>query len=98
MSLESTTQELRAKVGEDSGLGATVKFVFEDGSVIFLDGASTPNRVSNEDREADCTIGLTLADFESIRAGEMDAMTAFMMGKLKVQGDMSIATRLSSLL
>ena len=98
MSLEQTTEALRARVGEDSGLGATVKFVFEDGSVVFIDGRSKPNQVSNEDREADCTIRITLADLESIRAGDLDSMTAFMMGKLKVEGDVGVATKLSSLL
>lgn len=98
MSLEEITEQMRARVGEDSGLGATIKFVFEDDSVIFLDGASEPNSVSNEDREADCTIRLSLEDFKSIRAGELDATTAFMMGKLKVEGDMSVAMKLQGVL
>jgi putative sterol carrier protein len=98
MSLETLTEQMRERVGEDSGFGATVKFVFEDDSVIFLDGASTPNSVSNEDREADCTIRLTMDDFKNIRAGELDATTAFMMGKLKVEGDMSVAMKLQSVL
>lgn len=98
MSLESTTERLRGRVGDDSGLGATIKFIFEDDSVIFIDGASTPNSVSNEDTEADCTIHITLEDFEAIGAGDLDPTTAFMMGKLKVEGDMTIAMKLSSVL
>ena len=98
MSLESITEGMRARVGEDAGLGATVKFVFEDGSVIFVDGASAPNTVSNEDRDADCTITITLEDFQSIRSGELDATTAFMMGKLKVDGDMGVAMKLQDVL
>ena len=98
MSLETLTEQMRERVGEDSGLGATIKFVFEDDTVIFLDGASTPNSVSNEDRDADCTIRISMDDFKSIRAGELDATTAFMMGKLKVEGDMGIAMKLQSVL
>ncbi len=98
MSVETITEEMRVRVGEDSGLGATIKFVFEDGAVIYLDGASSPNSVSNEDREADCTIRVSLEDFQSIRSGELDATTAFMMGKLKIEGDMGVAMKLSSVL
>lgn len=98
MSLESTTERLRERVGADSGLGATIKFIFEDESVIFIDGSSNPNSVSNDNHEADCTIRITLDDFEAIGAGDLDATTAFMMGKLKVDGDMAIAMKLSSVL
>ena len=94
MSLESTTELLRSRLGADSGLAATVKFDFGAEGVLFLDGAATPNAVSNEDAEADCTIAISLEDFESLVAGDLDATTAFMMGKLKVDGDMAIAMRL----
>lgn len=96
--LGEITEQMRARVGQDSGLGATIKFRFEDGSVIYLDGASNPNSVSNEDKDADCTVELTLADFIKIRAGELDGTTAFMMGKLKVHGDMAIAMKLATVL
>ena len=94
MSLDSTTELLRTRLGADSGLGATVKFHFGAEGVIYLDGAANPNSVSNEDSEADCTIAISLEDFESLVAGDLDATTAFMMGKLKVEGDMAIAMRL----
>ena len=94
MSLESTTDLLRTRLGTDSGLGATVKFYFGAEGVIYLDGASAPNTVSNEDVDAACTILITLEDFESLVGGDLDAAGAFMMGKLKVEGDMAIAMRL----
>ncbi len=43
--LEEVTNRMKENVGDDSGLGATVKFVFEEG-VIFVDGLSSPNTVS----------------------------------------------------
>ncbi len=96
MSLESLTEQVRGRVGDDSDIGATVKFSFGDDGVIFVDGASSPNAVSNDDNEAQCTIVMTIGDFEEMIAGDLDATTAFMMGKLKVEGDMSIAMKLSS--
>ena len=49
MTLESSTETIRSNVGEDSGLGATVKFDFGDDGMVFLDGKSVPNSVSNDD-------------------------------------------------
>ena len=98
MSLESSTETMRNNMKDDSGLDATVKFNFGDDGLIFLDGVSSPNSVSNDDADADCTISMSLTDFESMITGDLDPTTAFMMGKLKVEGDMSIAMKLSSVL
>ena len=38
----------------------------------------------------------SLENFEEMLAGDLNPTTAFMMGKLKVEGDMSIAMKLSS--
>lgn len=98
MSLESVTEAVRSRVeGGDSGLGATVLFDFGDDGALFIDGASEPNAVSNQASDADCTISISIDDFESLMSGELDPTTAFMMGKLKVDGDMGIAMKLSSL-
>ncbi len=98
MSLESLTEGVRERVGTDSSLNATIKFDFGADGVIYIDGASTPSTVTNEDNEADCTIGMSIADFQGIADGDLDATTAFMMGKLKVSGDMGIAMRLREVL
>ena len=68
--------------GKDTGLGATVKFDFEGAGCIFLDGKSNPNTVSDEDKDADCTLSMSLETFEQMRSGEVDGTSAFMQGKL----------------
>lgn len=98
MDLEQMTESLRARVGEDAGLDATIKFDFGDGGVIYVDGASTPNTVDNVDREADCTIRISFANFQDLVNGELNPTTAFMMGKLKIDGSMSTAMKLQGLL
>ena len=60
ISLEKFTEEIRAKVGDDSGLKATIKFVFSDAQVLYIDGESTPNTVDNDDRPAKCTVKVSL--------------------------------------
>lgn len=98
MSLDAITEQLRTHVGEDSGLGATVKFDLGADGVIFVDGASSPNSVSNDDAEADCTIIISMKNFKKLLAGDLNPTTAFMMRKIKVEGDMGIAMKLSSVL
>ncbi|MEZ4379760.1 MAG: SCP2 sterol-binding domain-containing protein [Nannocystaceae bacterium] len=97
MSLEDYTSTVREKVGEDSGLDAKIKFVFNDGGVLFIDGQSRPNRVSNDDEEAHCTVKLSSEDFGSLLRRELDPMAAFMGGKLKIEGDMGVAMKLGRL-
>lgn len=94
MNLDACTQANRSKVGADSGLDATLKFDCGDGGCIFIDGKSTPNTVSNSTSEADCTVAITLDNLNAMLAGELDSVTGFMGGKLKVSGDMSIAMKL----
>jgi putative sterol carrier protein len=98
MSLESVTETIKGRVGDDAGLGATLKFDMGDVGVIFIDGKSSPNTVSNDNKDADCTIGLSLDDLESMMAGDLAPTTAFMAGKLKVEGDMGVAMKLQTIM
>ena len=98
MSLESVTETIKGRVGDDAGLSATLKFDCGDDGVVYIDGKSTPNSVSNENKDADCTVGVALSDLESMVAGELAPMNAFMAGKLKVEGDMGVAMKLQSLM
>ena len=94
MNLDACTQAIRSKVGADSGLDATLKFDCGDDGCIYIDGKSTPNTVSNANNEADCTVGITLDNLNAMLSGDLDPVTGFMGGKLKVSGDMSIAMKL----
>ncbi len=94
MTLDECTNAIRSKVGSDSGLNASLKFDCGDDGIVYIDGKSTPNSVSNDNGEADCTVGITLENLTAMLEGDMDPATEFMMGKLKVSGDMSVALRL----
>lgn len=52
----------------------------------------------NSDSAADATISVTWDDFTKLAAGALDPTMAFMQGKLKVAGDMSVAMQLQSLM
>ena len=98
MNLEACTQAIRTKVGADSGLAATLKFDCGADGVIWIDGVSTPNSVSNDNKDADCTVGITLENLGALITGDLEPTTGFMAGKLKVSGDMSVAMRLQRVL
>ena len=50
--LASVTEHIRNAVGENSGLGKTVKIDLGDTGQIYIDGASVPNTVTHEDKPA----------------------------------------------
>jgi len=98
MDLNAATKVLREKVGSDSGLGTTLKFDCGSEGIVLINGAATPNTVSNDDGDAVCTIALSLDTLNRLILRELEPTTAFMMGKIKVSGDMSVAMKLQHLL
>jgi putative sterol carrier protein len=93
-----TKQDLVAKMQENSAwvAGKRVKIDFGSEGVAMLDGVA--NQVTEEDGAADTTIRVGWDDWQQMAAGQLDGMTAFMMGKLKVEGDMSNAMQLQGVL
>jgi putative sterol carrier protein len=93
-----TKQELVAKMQEGNAwiAGKRVKLDFGDEGPVMLDGAA--EQVTEEDGDADTTIKVSWDDWQAMAAGQLDGMTAFMTGKLKVEGDMSNAMQLQGVL
>lgn len=96
--VDEIRSEVAQRLGADSGLNATLKLDFNGAGIVYVDGRATPNAVTGEDRPADCTIRVSLADFRAMTEGRLDGTTAFMMGRLKVEGNMSIAMKLGPIL
>ena len=93
-----TKTELAAKM-QDAGAvlaGKTVRLDFGDDGTIMLDGVG--NTVTEDDGAADTTIKVSWDDWQAMTDGQLDGMTAFMTGKLKVEGDMSNAMQLQGVL
>ena len=90
--------ELAAKMNDVGAVlpGKTVKLDFGDQGTIMLDG--NVNKVTEDDGAADTTIKIAWDDWQSMADGKLDGMTAFMTGKLKVEGDMSNAMQLQGVL
>ena len=94
-----TKSEMVAKLNSASAWlpGKRVKLDFGgyEGAVM-LDGVAS--QVTEEDGPADTSIRVSWADWEALRDGQLDPMTAFMQGKLKIDGDMSTAMQLQGVL
>ena len=54
--------------------------------------------VDNRPDEADCNVNVKFDDFVAVAEGRMDAMMAFVQGKMKVTGDMGVAQRMTPIL
>jgi putative sterol carrier protein len=97
--VQQIISQMGGAIGANSGLGGTLKFDFGDAGSVLVDGKSSPNSVSDgTGKSADTTISVSLADFEKIAAQEMDPTSAFMQGKLRVAGDMSLAMKVGPML
>ena len=93
-----TKSEMTAALNEKQAFlpGKRVKIDFGSEGVIMLDG--TASQVTEEEGDADTTIKVSWDDWQALGEGRLDPMTAFMSGKLKVEGDMSNAMQLQGVL
>ena len=91
--LEKAVAAINDKMAEAT-FDSSVKFKIEDEGSIVVDSDGV--RVSDE--ETDCTLIASLEVFTKILDGDMNATEAYMTGSLKVEGSMSAAMELSSLL
>jgi putative sterol carrier protein len=96
MTLDAVTEQFKALAGKAPSIGKTLKFAFDEG-VVYVDLSGDSPQISNEDKDADCTIITSLATLNALRSGELNPMMAVMSGKVKIKGDMGVAMKLQSL-
>jgi putative sterol carrier protein len=75
-------------------LNGSIRIELTDAGVIFMDTA----QVSDEDRQADCTLTTDLTVLRGILEGSLDPHNAFLDGKMDLSGDDSVAMNLSAAL
>jgi putative sterol carrier protein len=98
-SVQEFFEGLPGRVSADRIAGVNNTYVFDiEGAgawtVAIADGALT---VTEGAGDGDVTISASEESFEKIVAGEQNATTAYMTGKLKVKGDMGAALKLQKL-
>lgn len=97
MTLSEATEKVSKMAANNGGkVNAIINFRFDEG-IIHLDDTVSPTVVSNENENAACTIKLSLDNFDKMMRGDLNPMMAFMTGKMKIEGDKSVAMKLASL-
>ncbi|MEZ4901885.1 MAG: SCP2 sterol-binding domain-containing protein [Spirosomataceae bacterium] len=94
MSLQSLTERIQTLIGTDSGLDATFKFITDEG-IISVDTKQIPNMITNDDLETECAMEISTKNALDLLSGELNPMMAYMMGKLKIKGDMAVAMKIA---
>ena len=103
MSYLEIMEAIKAKYNSDKMKGVTAVYQFEltgdgggnfhidvkDGEAEFGDGQHDNPSI---------TVTMEVADFNQLLDGSLNPTTAFMTGKIKVKGDMSLAMKLQALL
>jgi putative sterol carrier protein len=77
-----------------SGFDGVAKFVISGEGAIMMDSAG----VRAGDEEADVTLTAEADTFRAILEGDLNPTTAFMTGKLSVDGNMGLAMKLGAVL
>lgn len=97
MDFSAISDQIASQASNVEPLGATIKFILDD-QVIYIDGTGDNNVVTNEDKEADCSIKTTVQALLDMKSGALNPMMAVMSGKVSIKGDMGLAMKLQSLI
>ena len=76
------------------GMDGSLRIVIEDEGALLVDESGA----RAGDGEADCTLTASAETFGDMLGGALDPTSAFMGGRLTIDGDMGLAMRLASLL
>ena len=102
-SVEQFFNELQDKINpaNTAGMNQTYQFNIEgEGGgnwyITFTDGQ--PEVVQGVAESPNITLTADAANWLDVATGKMNGQTAFLTGKLKIQGDMSLAMKLQSIL
>ncbi|UWQ74740.1 SCP2 sterol-binding domain-containing protein [Leisingera sp. M658] len=93
MSLQDIAEDIRTGLAGKSFEG-TLKFdCGKDGVIVLANGAAC-----TDDCDTDCTLQLSRENLKKLLTGKLNPMTAVMMGKIKISGDMGVAMKLGKLI
>ncbi|MEE2773299.1 MAG: SCP2 sterol-binding domain-containing protein [Pseudomonadota bacterium] len=91
--LEEARISLQEKI-QGAQIDGSIKFEVEDlGSIVISEGKVTISEI-----DTDCTLKGNLETFQQIFNGELNATSAFMSGRLTVDGSMGVAMQYNSVL
>jgi putative sterol carrier protein len=91
-------RRLKERRAEAAKIGAVYKFVLDgEGGGTFIIDLKDDVGVREKDEPAPCTVRLSAKDGIDLLEGRANGQTLFFTQRLKVEGDMSLALKLSAL-
>jgi putative sterol carrier protein len=91
------TLESRVDASKTAGLTSSYLFEIDGAGTWKVDVADGKVSVTEGTGDADVTIRTSQETFSALASGEQNPTTAYMTGKLKVEGDMGAALKLQKL-
>ena len=85
------TKDFKETSKSKPGFGKTVKLDFGADGIIIIDGTGKTIAISNENRDADMTVVLTVDTFTKMGEGKLAGDKAVQQGLLTIDGDLSLA-------
>ncbi len=98
MSAERIRERFEASLSDFAGLDAKVAFDLGEDGAIAIDATVSPPVLSDQPDGAHCTIRISTEDLEGLIDGTVNAMMAYTLGKLKIEGSMGVAMKVAALL
>jgi len=95
------SESLQKNTAKNKGLNGVFQFELsgeEPLDFYFKLSDGVPEVVEGKAESSSITISMSGSDFKDMQNGKLNGMSAFMSGKLKVKGDMSLAMKLESLI
>lgn len=99
-SAQAVFDEMNKRLTKDKANKINASYLFDIGGEQWLvDLTKDNNWIKKCSGDAQCTITIKdSADWVSLASGKLNPTMAFMQGKIRVKGDMSLALKLQSLL
>jgi len=92
--VDAAVKALNARLS-GGGIDGSVRFVIEEEGAVRIDQRGAR---PDDDAAADCVLTADVATFQGLLDGDVNPTSAFMSGRLKVDGDMGLAMKLGSIL
>ncbi len=86
--IDRLTERVRELTGRVEPFGFDLKIDLDADGVIHIASTEAPVDVSNEDKPAAATLKVAAGDLDGILNGTENPTTAFMLGKIQVDGDL----------
>lgn len=93
MTNDEITKHMHSLITKHGTLDKSLMFDFGRDGVLHIDGED----ISNDKKNADCTVKVSKSNFLKIATGKANPMTAIMMGQVRIKGDKSVAMSLQRL-